>query len=280
MNDVLIYLWDGFLLTVKELALLFGPGFVLGLVLHFLAEIIRASSLRFMGVNMFVWLTAPGTIIHELGHAFFCLLFGHSIKELSLFRPSGKESLGHVKHAYNPYNPYHMLGHFFIGTGPLWFGAAALYGLSVLFLGRGAPLEGAPAGLSLQSFAGTFGQIGLYGLGIFGRLLDLSLFKHWQVYVFLYLGVSIGAHMTLSVEDLGGALKGFVVLLALALLMNWGTAWAGDWSDAVVGWLFRPLYVVYGVMCFAVILIAALTLPVALLGGLAGERRDGGRAEK
>ena len=265
MNPALAYLWSGLQITAKELFLLFGPGLVLGMTIHYLAEAIRFSCLRLMRFNLFAWLTAPGTVVHELGHAFFCLLFGHSVKELALFKPNDKDSLGHVTHAYNPKNPYQMVGHFFIGTGPIWFGAAVLYGLAILLLGRGIPVAGVDAGFSLNDFPATLGRIGLVGGQAFLHLFDPALFRHWPVYAFLYLAFSIGAHMTLSMSDLGGTLKGFIYLAVLVLLFNWATAWAGPWSQNACIFILRPLSALYGIMAFALVLSALVAAILALL---------------
>ncbi len=270
MSDAGAYLWQGVGVTAKELVLLLGPGLLLGLALHYIGEAIRLSSLRLMRVNFFVWLTMPGTVAHELGHVFFCLLFGHKIQDLELFKPKGKVALGQVTHSYNPRNPWHMMGHFFIGTGPIWFGAAVLYGLAALLLGRGIAVPGAEAGFSLADLPGTLYRIGAAGWRVCFALVEPALFRHWPVYAFLYLAFSIGAHMTLSPPDLAGALKGLAVLAVLLLLFNWATAWSGDWSQAAVLWLLRPLSVVYGMMAFALILTACIGLILALLAAWLG----------
>lgn len=280
LNPLLSYLWNGFLLTGQELALLLGPALVFGLALHYLAEAIRYSCLRVMHFNFFAWLTAPGTVIHELGHAFFCVLFGHEVRELALFHPKNPESLGHVKHAYNPRNPYQMIGHFFIGSGPIWFGAAFLYVLALLLLGGGMPLAGAEGGCSLEEFPAALGRLLLAGGRTFWHMLDPALFGHWPVYLFLYLAFSIGAHMTLSPADLTGTLKGFAFLAGLVLLLNWATLWAGNGSRVVCLLLMRPLSAVYGVMVFAMILSACLALLLALAASFAAPPQAGASSSR
>lgn len=270
MNPVLSYLWDGFLLTGKELILLFGPALVLGLALHYLADAIRVSCLRLMHFNFFAWLTAPGTVVHELGHGFFCLLFGHEIRAMALFTPNDGESLGHVKHSYNPRNPYQMMGHFFIGSGPIWFGALVLYGLAFLMMDKAIPLSGVHAGFSMDDFPGTLGQIALSGGKAFLHLFDAALFTSWPVYAFLYLAFSIGAHMTLSLSDLGGTLKGFSVLALLVLLINWATLWTGAWSGKACVFLLGGFSVIYGMMVFAALLSALLAILLFFLAGWFG----------
>lgn len=276
MNATLEYLWRGLLLTVRELVLLLGPALALGLALHYLAEAIRQASLRLMHFNLFAWLTAPGTVVHELGHAFFCLLFGHQVKELALFTPGKEESLGHVKHAYNPRNLYQMIGHFFIGSGPIWFGAVVLWGLSLLLLGGRLAPEETAAGLTLDDLPLALGRIVLSGGALFQRLLDPALYGHWPVYLFLYLAFSIGAHMTLSFPDLKGTLTGFAFLAGTLLVLNWAFLWVEGASARLCLMLLRPLGVVYAMMAFAILLTAILALLLSGIVSLAGvrERRE------
>lgn len=63
-------------------------------------------------------LTAPGVMVHELAHAFFCWLFGLKIKKISLFRFG--ETAGYVIHE----SPQTFFPSFFIGFGPLLINSA------------------------------------------------------------------------------------------------------------------------------------------------------------
>jgi hypothetical protein len=58
-------------------------------------------------------LGAPGVIIHELAHAFFCLFFGIKIYKINLFQ--FKQVAGYVTHG----EPKSFLASFFISFGPL-----------------------------------------------------------------------------------------------------------------------------------------------------------------
>ena len=58
-------------------------------------------------------LGAPGVMVHELAHAFFCLFFGVRIYKINLFQ--FKQVAGYVTHS----EPKSFLGSFFISFGPL-----------------------------------------------------------------------------------------------------------------------------------------------------------------
>lgn len=58
-------------------------------------------------------LGAPGVMVHELAHAFFCLFFGVKIFKINLFQ--FKRVAGYVTHE----EPRSFLGSFFISFGPL-----------------------------------------------------------------------------------------------------------------------------------------------------------------
>ena len=84
--------------TLYQLLSLLGLLFVVGLILYFLARFTRnafaAASARKLDVFVTGWI---GTPVHELSHALFCLVFGHRITDIKLFRPNSSDgSLGYV----------------------------------------------------------------------------------------------------------------------------------------------------------------------------------------
>ncbi len=58
-------------------------------------------------------LGAPGVMVHELAHAFFCLFFGIRIYKINLFQ--FKQVAGYVTHS----EPKSFIASFFISFGPL-----------------------------------------------------------------------------------------------------------------------------------------------------------------
>ena len=135
LRTVFDYLGQSALLTLEQLLIVFGPVLALALILHRLSDQVRRRSAGLFGADFYTYLTAPGVMVHEVGHAFFCVLFGHRIVSMRLFRPGRDGTLGYVEHSWNRRNLYQSVGNFFIGTGPIWFGSALIYLLTAWLLG-------------------------------------------------------------------------------------------------------------------------------------------------
>ena len=146
---------------------------LVGIVLHFTATWLQRELSYWIGEKAFAYITAPGVIVHELSHAFCCLIFAHKIKELVLFRPSKDGTLGYVKHAWNPRNIWAILGNAWIGTAPVWMGGALVFFL----------------------FEHTFTS----------QLPWQKALQEPIAWLWIYLIFAIGAHARLSLLDIQGA---------------------------------------------------------------------------
>ena len=62
-------------LTFQQLAILLGPVFVLAFILDQLSQFVEARAARILGLDVYTYLAA-GVMVHELGHAFFCVISG------------------------------------------------------------------------------------------------------------------------------------------------------------------------------------------------------------
>src|SRR4030067_2216374 len=126
----LIFIKDLLLATLAQMASLFLGIFIFGLLIQFISQLSFKSLGNAFGPGgtyLVAWLGTPG---HELGHALFCLIFGHKIEEIRFFKPDKDTgTLGFVYHTWNPKNPWHVLGNFFIGIGPVVLGCAVLFAL-------------------------------------------------------------------------------------------------------------------------------------------------------
>jgi len=267
-EPILSYIWRALSATVIQILILLGPGLLLTIILNFETGFVQRHALNIIGkgwyLGLFGWL---GTIVHELGHAIFCIIFGHKITELKLFHPDPKTgTLGYVKHSYNSKNIYQLAGNFFIGIGPIVLGSAVIYLLSYWLLGLN------PFNL-VNNLNLTSSQINswdaiaqlLHNLGDSSGLLLKELFSwqhlfSWHLYVFIYMVFAIGSSITLSPSDIRGALGGFIVIVILIFILNLVTVWAGNFiTDFVVR------IAGYCVMFYAIVfLIILLNVAVAM----------------
>jgi hypothetical protein len=188
-------------------------------------------------LGLFGWL---GTIIHELGHAIFCLIFRHKITKMKLFDPDPETgTLGYVQHTYEPSSLYQMAGNFFIGIGPILLGSALIYLLLYFLLGLNPfsfVINTGLSGSNIYSWS-TMAQL-LQNLGtslttLVSGIFSLNNLSSWQLYVFIYLTFTIGSSINLSPSDFKGAFKGLGIILLVIFIFNLVTVWAGDFTSNI-----------------------------------------------
>ena len=249
------YLWE----CLKNIFLLLLSGLCSGLAValltQLLSDFLRRGCSRIFGEKFYIYLTAPGIMIHELGHVFFCIVFRHRIKEVKLFSPEDDGTLGYVSHVFEVNNLYHRIGNFFIGTGPVWFGLAVICLLSRLLL---------PGGMSAADASFLENAV-----NFLSGLFSFSFWTRWQSWLWIYLVLSVAAHITLSKADLEGAADGLVFLVcslcAAVLLLGW----CGNWETHLISLQWR-----FWGNAFPVIFFFALFSFVAgVLMNNAGKRR-------
>jgi hypothetical protein len=269
------YLARGFFLTFIQILLLLGPGLVLAYAMHLLSGVIRNYAARIFGHRAYIGLTAPGIMVHELGHAFFCFVFGHRINGIQLFKPGSDGTLGYVNHSYNPKSHYQTIGNFFIGTGPIWFGAAAIYIMSLYMLAPAVFEPMKDIGLTYDGLthgAGTIFVIKEISRSVWAvlcSLFNIAYLGEWKFYLFIYFVFCIGSHVTLSRSDFKGATQGFFTLITTLLMFNWLTMWLGEFSLKICQSVSQYYGIFYAVMLFALAL-NFLVLILILLGSWAG----------
>lgn len=222
IDSVGSYLVQVLFLTVKVLVLLLLPTFLVGGLIQLLTSALRNNASRLFGQGLFVYGTFLGVVIHELGHAFFCKVFGHKITDMKLFSPDQNGTLGYVTHSFDPKSFYQKVGNFFIGIGPIWFGSFVIFILTkFLFPQLLSSLVVHQDGSFLEScwlmFTSAFSG--------FSAFLSEGSYKRWSTYLWLYLVISIGFHLTLSKPDLEGAKSGLVTLVSGVVVVNLLTAW-------------------------------------------------------
>lgn len=166
--------------------------FALGFCLDFFLKRAFYSSYR-----VFV---APGIILHELSHAFACLLTGAKVKEVSFFDKNG----GYVKHE-KPKLP--IIGQVIISLAPLAVGIVAVFILSRFLISDKSLL------LDLSFRPENLNRISAAILSI--HLLSL------KNIIILYLVATVAVTMSPSFKDFTNAILGIVVVIVATLAVNY-----------------------------------------------------------
>ncbi len=277
VESILAYLWAAVLATLIQLGIFLVPGLVLAFIMNYAAGFVECRALATMGrgwyLGLFGWL---GTLVHELGHAIFCLIFRHKITDMKLFDPDPDTgTLGYVEHSYNPTNVYQLAGNFFIGLGPILLGTAIIYLLFYWLLGLNLfKLSGdfqiASSHIELWAIVWqTVQNLWISSISLLGGVFSWHNLITWQLYAFIYLAFAIGSSITLSPPDIKVALKGFSVILVLVFVFNLATVWTGDFTSHIVtgtAGYFRVFYAAMFLTLFLNIIVAVLVLlPLSLL---------------
>jgi hypothetical protein len=260
--------------TATQLALLLGPGLALAALMHALSGFMERRTSRALGGAAYLLFGWLGTAVHELGHALFCLLFGHRITGIRLFDFAPRDGTrGHVSHSFDPANPWQQVGNFFIGIAPILFGTlvivlaargllgAEAFGRMAEPLPRSGPVRSAGDWLALAWHVAVGAESALAVLLDPQRLLD------WRAWAFLYLTLAVGSSISLSGADLRGALAGFGALVVIVLVANLATLWLGDVLGIGVAWLVRWQAIGYAAMLFALAVNALVALVVLAIPG-------------
>lgn len=193
------------------------PWLLIALILQLLSGAIRRSAANIFGIKTYIYLTAPGVMIHELGHLIFCWIFRHEVTEVQLFSPSDDGTLGYVNHRYNPESLYQRIGNFFISTGPVWGGITVLHLITSWLI---------------PDFEYTFASFT-------SHFFTFSFWASWRSWLWLYLAFTIISHVTLSKEDLHGAKDGFSVIIGTVLFCSLGLGWLGNWEKICIDFLLQ-----------------------------------------
>ncbi len=212
--------------TVLQLICWGSPFCAFALVLHWLERAVQLSLARQFGWQSVLWTGWLGTPIHECSHALFCLLFGHRVEEMALFRPDRKAGrLGYVKHSYNRKNPYHVVGNFFIGVAPLIGGTIVLCALLWIFYPAAAQssLSGSEVsdGMARGEFIEPIKTLVTQCRSVITEVITVDHVFSWQFWLFLYLVLCVGSHLAPSASDYRGTRWGALLLLGILLLVNW-----------------------------------------------------------
>jgi hypothetical protein len=254
---------DLVILTFSQIISLFAGVFFFGLLIHFISHLTFNSlgkAFGNAGIYVVAWL---GTPIHELGHALFCIIFGHKITRIEFFRPDPQTgTLGYVNHQWHKANPWHILGNFFIGIGPVIVGSLALLGLFYLLIPN-ASQAWQPI-IAGASEIGSDGSIGSYltvlkdSFLAFTRLVfTTSNLSSWQFWVFCYLAVCVASNIRLSWSDIKNSLSGFGCVIIPFVIANIIGLLAGIGSEKYFPFTASSLSIMYSLFILALIMTTA-----------------------
>ncbi len=265
VDAILGYIWASIVNTFSHLLILLGPGLALALLMNYLAAAVEKGVNRVLSFKVYYALFGClGTIVHESGHALFCIVFGHRITSVKWFDFNSQDgNLGYVNHAYDSHNLYQRIGNFFIGIGPLILGTLIIYYSSRYLIGKEefASLSTAIGAVSTKASTNVvvLGGAILKGIPIvFSSLLTLHNATNWRFYLFLYLTFSVGSSIRLSPADIKGAWSGFATLVGLLFIFNLLTSWMGDFARTAFLGFSQFSSTFYVVMIFSILMNAAV----------------------
>ena len=220
--------------TLYQFLSVFGFILIFGLLLYFISRSTRKAFSNSGHSKLDIYFTAwIGTPVHEIGHAIFCILFGHRIREIKLYSPNSQDgTLGYVNHSFNPQSLYQRIGCFFIGTGPILFGAFVLYTLLYFCLPNSRLVTGIISntgltGSGIFELAKNAGSMLTIGLNLLVILFSPENFGKLSFWLFIYLSFCISSHMQLSPSDLKSMWSGIITILLICLLINFLTILLG-----------------------------------------------------
>lgn len=196
-----------------------------------------------------------GTPIHEYSHALMCLLFGHSVKKISVFAKSKRsKTLGYVEHTYYRKNLYQQMGNFFIGISPLLAGGGVILLLVRILTPRTFFAMTEQTGLIRATFGQGFSEEALAtlfgGIGSMPRLIfSLENLADWRFWICMVLAFSVAIHMEVSRSDIVSGLRGLGVISLMLLV-----------ADVVLGLLFPNALAAVTVACVTAGAFMALAL--------------------
>jgi hypothetical protein len=218
-----------------------------------------------------------GTSIHELGHAFFCVIFRHKIQEMKLFIPNPRDdTLGYVSHTYNHNSFYQRVGNFFIGVGPILFGSGVLALLMWLLIPHvfHSYIQHLEAFVNAAS-NGNLGRLPALAFSAAGDFFALSNLDDVRWWLYVVLACFIAIHVDLSPPDIAGAKPGALLFAIVVVVPNIVLALFGNGALSGYNRIFLTgCLFVTGIMFLCLFFSGIATLTAVSIGHLLHSRRS------
>ncbi|MFD3303757.1 hypothetical protein [Alteromonas macleodii] len=258
MQDKVGDLTEYYMMLLKGLVYGLSPILVVLAVLMACQIFAFKAAIRAFGYNAILYTGVIGTSLHEIAHAFMCVLFRHKITEVKLFKPDNDGTLGYVNFSYNPASLYQRIGLFFVGLAPFFMALVYFFLTTYFFLGVNL--------LSGTEWVTSYGAV----------VEDLRNF----IYIVLNSGVdsvlwslsmaAVVLHMMPSPQDLKGARTGAVMILMLYLVIvssifvySGTLEWVHEWIFEVS--LTSVLYLSKLMLTFSVFLLIMAAISKAFV---------------
>lgn len=258
-ENLIELLKSAFLITLDQTLSLFGLFSVFGIILFFLSKYTRKIFVNSNNYKLDIYLTGwIGVPVHEIGHAVFCILFGHRIKEIKLYQPNSFDgTLGFVNHSYNKRNIYHQTGNFFIGAGPIIFGSILLYLLMIFLVPNEKEISKMIFDNNIEN--SNFGIVEirnliLYTTKLVSLLFISSNFNSIYFLLFLYLSLCVSSHMQLSPADIKGMLLGLMIIVFFLFSVNIIASLLGFKATSIILIISGYFNLFFGIFFYAVII--------------------------
>lgn len=180
-----------------------------------------------------ILLTGLGTVVHEFSHLVFVLLGAMKPTEVKLFRPiQGKIDgvLGYVSYAVPGSNSrgilkiYNKVFLIPIGVAPIIGGTLTILGslrlcLPNIFNYLINEVKSLNINVDKISIDMLYSQLNLTKLFL-GKLFSVENITTFKFWIFMFIVLSIASHMSLSMADIKGCLKGVPYLLLAIILVS------------------------------------------------------------
>jgi len=275
MKELLVEIAKYILLVLKttgfQLLTLFGPLLLFAVIINYFSRKNERLGMLVFGENIYIYgFASLGTAVHELGHAFFAIIFGHKVTKIKLFSPDADGTLGYVQHSFNPKNYYHRVGNFFIGIGPIIFGSIVMYIFVYAILGSRIDTLlntsfdfGALQGVDTEKNAliEFFVHIWLAIKPISKIIMSYG----WYSIILIYILYSIVSSISLSPSDIRGSKDGFMFFVGILLVVNFATVWLTNFATSIILFFSEMMSEIYIMLILGILLNIIYVILLRLL---------------
>lgn len=232
-----------------QLAALFGPLIICVVGLQLIERFTQRRMTKYFGWKSNLWTGWIGAPVHEYSHAIVAKLFGHHVHKIVPFQPEKDTGrLGYVQISFNPKSWWQTTGHFFVCYAPILGGTIALFLLTLVFYPSAFHVanevsENAAADSSLNRALRQIGQI-----------VTLEHFATIRFWLFSYLVLCVGCHMTPSSVDYASTKQAHFRVLTFMLISLVIFLLVGGFPNVIYNLIAPAMMTLQANMMFATLL--------------------------